>query len=161
MGVSTHTMVDCTSPVAAARLFNAFCIDNHNFMPKALPNFVKSVDVVHGEPGTVGSVRQLNFPEGKPFKYAKNRVDEIDAGKFYCKYTTIEGDVLRENIEYVVHETTFEPSGNGTHYTMVTNYHTKGDFVVTDEHVAAGKQNIKKMFDTASEYLAANPHLYA
>ncbi|XP_074315871.1 major allergen Mal d 1-like [Silene latifolia] len=160
MVISTHKMVDCTSPVDAARLFNAFCIDNHNFMPKALPDFIKSVDVLHGESGTVGSIKQINYPEGRPYKYAKNRVDEIDVDKFYCKFTA-EGDVILGNIEYAVYESTFEPLESGTHYTMVVHYHTKGDYVVKEDQVAVSKEHMKNMFDIASEYLVTNPQLYA
>lgn len=36
---------------------------------------------------------------GAPFKYVKNRVDEIDCSKFYVKYTSFEGDVLRDTLE--------------------------------------------------------------
>ncbi|KAK9726390.1 hypothetical protein RND81_05G211700 [Saponaria officinalis] len=161
MGVSTHTLADYSSSVAPARLFQAFCFDAQNFMPKAVPEFVKSVDVIQGEPGSVGSIRQINFPEGKPFKYAKNRIDEVDAGKFYTKYTTIEGDVLGDKKECAVYEVKFEPKGDGCHYTMVVHYHTKGDYVIKEDDIAIGKQNIKKLFNAAEQYLAANPELYA
>ncbi|KAK9726363.1 hypothetical protein RND81_05G209200 [Saponaria officinalis] len=140
MGVSTHTMADYTSSVAPARLFQ---------------------DLVQGDSSSAGSIKQLNFPEGRPFKYAKNRVDEIDAGKFYCKYTTIEGGVVGDNIEKAVYETKFEPTNDGCPYTTVVHFHSKGEFVVTEEDVAAAKPNIKNMFNAAEEYLNANPQLYA
>ncbi|KAK9726357.1 hypothetical protein RND81_05G208900 [Saponaria officinalis] len=145
MGVSTHTMADYTSSVAPARLFQGYCIDTHNFLPEAMPSFIKSVDLV----------------QGRPFKYAKNRVDEIDAGKFYCNYTTIEGGVVGDNIEKAVYETKFEPTSDGCPYTMVVHFHSKGEFVVSEEDVAAAKPNIKNMFNAAEEYLNANPQLYA
>ncbi|KAK9726362.1 hypothetical protein RND81_05G209100 [Saponaria officinalis] len=159
MGVSTHTLADYPSSVAPARLFHAFCYDGHNILPKVVPEFVKSVDVIQGELGSVGSIRQVNFPEGSPFKYAKNRIDEIDASKFYSKYTTIEGDVLGENKECAVYEVKFEPTGYGCHYTMVV--HHKGDYVIKEEDIAIGKQNSKKMFNAVERYLTANPELYA
>ncbi|KAL9228229.1 hypothetical protein vseg_003834 [Gypsophila vaccaria] len=162
MGVSTHTLADYPSSVAPARLFQAFCVDAHNFLPKAVPEFVKSVDVVQGEPGTVGSIRQVNFPERGAVKYAKHKIDEIDAGKLYSKYTTIEGDVLGDAKECSVFEVKFEPTGDGyCRYTMVVHYHTKGDYVVKEEDIAAGKARVQKMFNTAEAYLAANPQLYA
>ncbi|KAK9726386.1 hypothetical protein RND81_05G211300 [Saponaria officinalis] len=161
MGVSTHTMADYTSSVAPARLFQGYCINTHNFLPKAMPGFIKSVDLVQGDSSSAGSIKRLNFPEGRPFKYAKNRVYEIDAGKFYCKYTTIEGGVVGDNIEKAVYETKFEPTSDGCPYTMVVHFHSKGEFVVTEEDVAAAKQNIKNMFNEAEEYLNANPQLYA
>ncbi|KAK9726389.1 hypothetical protein RND81_05G211600 [Saponaria officinalis] len=161
MGVSTHTMADYASSVAPARLFQGYCIDTHNFLPKSMPDYIISVDLVQGDSNSVGSIKQLNFPEGRPFKYAKNRVDEIDAGKFYCKYTTIEGGVVRDNIEKAVYETKFEPKSDGCRYTMVVHFHTEGEFVVKEEDVVAAKQNIKNMFNAAEEYLNANPQLYA
>ncbi|KAK9726397.1 hypothetical protein RND81_05G212400 [Saponaria officinalis] len=103
----------------------------------------------------------ITYKKGRPFKYAKNRIDEIDAGKFYSKYTTIEGDVLGNNKECAVYEAKFEPTGDGCHYTMVVHYHTKGDYVVKEDDIAIGKQNIKKMFNAVEHYLTANPDLYA
>ncbi|KAK9726383.1 hypothetical protein RND81_05G211000 [Saponaria officinalis] len=143
MGVSTHTLADYPSSVAPARLFHAFCYDGHNILPKVVPEFVKSVDVIQGELGSVGSIRQVNFPEGNPFKYAKNRIDEIDASKFYT----------------TMYEVKFEPTGYGCHYTMVV--HHKGDYVIKEEDIAIGKQNSKKMFNAVEQYLTANPELYA
>ncbi|KAK9726391.1 hypothetical protein RND81_05G211800 [Saponaria officinalis] len=154
-------MADYTSSVAPARLFQAMCIDTHNFLPKVIPEFVKSINIIQGESGSVGCIRQMNFPEGRAFKYAKNRIDEIDAGKFYCKYTTIEGDVLGDNKECVVYEAKFEPTGDGCQYSLVVHQHTKGDYVVKDEDIVVWKQNVKKMFNTVEEYLNANPELYA
>ncbi|KAK9726354.1 hypothetical protein RND81_05G208500 [Saponaria officinalis] len=179
MGVSTHTLADYPSSVAPARLFQAFCYDAQNFMPKAVPDFVKSVDVIQGvvvippashiqgysptqEPqdenlefnaplGGIEPRTSSNFPEGRPFKYAKNRIDE----------TTIEGDVLGENKECAVYEVKFEPTGYGCHYTMVVHYHTKGDYVIKEDDIAIGKQNIKKLFNAVEHYLTANPELYA
>ncbi|KAL9228230.1 hypothetical protein vseg_003835 [Gypsophila vaccaria] len=161
MGVFTHTMADYTSSVAPARLFQAFCIDIHNFLPTAVPEFVKSIELVQGDFGSVGSVRQINLLEGRPFEYVKNRVDEIDAGKFYGKYTTVEGGVVGDNIESAVYETKFEPTGDGCRYTMVVHYHTKGDYVVKEEDIATRKEFLKKMFNAAEEYLTVNPQLYA
>ncbi|XP_021770793.1 pathogenesis-related protein STH-21-like [Chenopodium quinoa] len=162
MGVFTYTMAELTSPVAPARLFNAFCIDNHNLLPKVVPEFVKSIEFVKGDSTTVGCIKKISFPEGAPFKYVKDRVDEIDTTNFFIKYTSIEGDVLRDTLECAVYEHKYEPSGTGTNYKMVAHYHTKGDNqVMTDEEITMGKEHIKKIFKTVEEHLIANPQLYA
>ncbi|KMT17491.1 hypothetical protein BVRB_2g037730 [Beta vulgaris subsp. vulgaris] len=155
-------MGEFTTTVAPARLFQAFCIDNHNFFPKVVPQFVKSVEVVHGDPTSAGCIKQFNFPEGYPFKYVKDRVEEIDSSKYYVKYTSFEGDVLRDTLECTVFEITFEPSGTGSHYKNIAHFHTKEDnHVMTEENIAGGKENIAKMFKAVEEYLIANPQVYA
>ncbi|KAH9608926.1 hypothetical protein KSS87_002785 [Heliosperma pusillum] len=162
MVVFTHVMADYTSPIAASRLFQAFWVDDYIFMPKALPGFIKSVDILQGCSGTVGSLKQLNFPDGRPFKYAINRVDEIDASKFYVRYTTIEGGVLRDTLESAVYEIKLEEVEDGTtHYTMVVHFHGKEGYVIKDEDIVAGKVTIKEMFDIGQQYLIARPQLYA
>ena len=161
MGIFTFTMAEITSPVAPARLFNAFCIDSHNMFPKVLSEFVKSVEFVKGDSTVAGCIKQFNFADGAPYKYVKDRVEEIDTNKFYIKYTSIEGDVLRDHLECAVYEHTYEPSGAGTQYKMVGHYHTKGDQVVTEDDIAKGKENIKKMFKIVEDYLVANPQVYA
>jgi len=91
----------------------------------------------------------------------KNRVDEIDLDKYYAKYTTIEGDVLSDTIESITYKNKFEASGTGCHFTMIADYHTKGDAGVEEQHVAATKESVKETFKAAEEYLLANPHVYA
>lgn len=44
---------------------------------------------------------------------------------------------------------------------MLAHFHTKGDNVVTEEHVAHGKDNIMKIFKNVEEYLIANSQVYA
>lgn len=161
MGVTTCTLADFTSPVAPARLFQAFCIDNHNFLPKVVPHFVKSMELVEGESTAVGCVKQINFPDEAPFKYVKNRVDEIDTSKLYLKYTSIAGDVFPDIVESAVYENKYEPSGAGTHYTMVAHYHLKGDSVMKEGEVESAKEGILKMFKAVEEHLIANPQVYA
>ncbi|KAH9613918.1 hypothetical protein KSS87_014916 [Heliosperma pusillum] len=160
MGVFTYTMAEIDSPVAPARLFQALSVDSHNLLPKVVPDFIQSIEV-QGDPTTVGCVKQINLSEGRPYKYLKNRVDEIDASKFYIKHTTFEGDVLGDTLESAVYETTYEPSGYGTRYKMIAHYHTKGDRVETEEDVAVGKIAVKMMFKVVEEYLVANPNAYA
>ncbi|XP_010669897.2 LOW QUALITY PROTEIN: major allergen Mal d 1-like [Beta vulgaris subsp. vulgaris] len=162
MGVFTFTMGEFTSQVAPARLFQALCIDNHNLLPKVAPE-IKNVEIIQGDSTSIGCIKKINFAEGAPFKYVKNRVDEIDCSKFYVKYTSFEGDVLRDtwSVQTAVYEHKFETSSTGTHYKMLAHFHTKGDNVVTEEHVAHGKDNIMKIFKNVEEYLIANSQVYA
>ncbi|KAK9756901.1 hypothetical protein RND81_01G128700 [Saponaria officinalis] len=161
MGVFTFTMADIASPVSPARLFKALSTDTHNLLPKVVPDFVKSIDVLHGDPSSVGCVEQINLAEGRIHKYLKNRTDEIDESKYYIKYTTFEGDVLGDTLECAVYETTYEAVGDGTQYKVVAHYHTKGDHVKTEEEVSIGQNAITKMFKAVEAYLIANPHVYA
>uniref|UniRef100_A0A803NEJ7 Uncharacterized protein n=1 Tax=Chenopodium quinoa TaxID=63459 RepID=A0A803NEJ7_CHEQI len=48
MGVITCTLAEFDSVVAPNRLFQAMSIDSHNFLPKVVPHFVKSVEFVEG-----------------------------------------------------------------------------------------------------------------
>ncbi|KNA04940.1 hypothetical protein SOVF_195010 [Spinacia oleracea] len=161
MGVFTCTLADITSPVAASRLFQALAIDNHNFVPKAVPHFVKSVEFLQGDSTAVGCVKQINFPDEAPFKYVKNRVDEIDAGNLYLKYTCIEGDVFPDTVESAVYEDKYEQTEGGTRCKMVAHYNMKGDNVMKNEDIEKAKEGIQKMFKAVEEYLVANPTAYA
>ncbi|KAL2945308.1 Pathogenesis-related protein STH-21 [Bienertia sinuspersici] len=145
MGVFTCTLADITSPVAPARLFQAFAVDNHNLMPKIAPQFVKSIE----------------FVQDAPFTYVKNRVDEIDASNFYLKYTCIEGDAFPDTVECAVYEDKYEQTEAGTRCKMVAHYHLKGDNTVKEDDVEKAKEGIQKMFKAVEEHLIANPQLYA
>ncbi|CAO2824364.1 unnamed protein product [Amaranthus hypochondriacus] len=161
MGVSTCTLADFTSPIGAARLFHALSIDSHNFLPKVVPHFVKSVEFVEGDSTVVGCVKIINFPDEAPYNYVKNRVDEIDSSKFYLKYTSIEGDIFPDTLESAVFENIYDSSGTGTHYKLVAHYHMKGDNSMDEEEITTAKQGIQLMFKAVEEYLIANPQLYA
>lgn len=102
----------------------------------------------------------INVAEA-PYKYVKNKVDEIDSSKFYIKYTSFEGDIFPDTIECAVYENKYEPSGTGTHYTMVAHYHLKGDNAMNEADVEKAKDGIQKMFKAAEEHLIANPQVYA
>ncbi|XP_021722272.1 pathogenesis-related protein STH-21-like [Chenopodium quinoa] len=161
MGVFTYTLADITSPVAASRLFQALALDNHNFVPKTLPHFAKSVEFIEGDSTTVGCIKQINFPDEAPFKYVKNRVDEIDSNNFYLKYTCIEGDAFPDTVEYAVYEDKYEVSEAGTRCKMVAHYHMKGDSVMKEEDLQKAKEGIHKVFKAVEEHLIANPQVYA
>lgn len=62
MGVSTFTQ-EYTSLVAPSRMFKALILDSNILIPKLLPQFIKSVDVIQGGEGA-GTIEQVNFTEG-------------------------------------------------------------------------------------------------
>ncbi|GAB4829971.1 hypothetical protein Ancab_019616 [Ancistrocladus abbreviatus] len=156
MGVKTYSL-EIESPVAAGRLFKALCLDNHNVLPKLMPESFKSIEFVEGTSVAVGCVRQFNFPDGFQYKYAKHRIDELDVANFYCKYTTTEGDVLDGKYECVVNESKFYPKGSGCICKMTTHVHPLPGTEFNEEGPKMGQEKMKKMFKTVEEYLIANP----
>ncbi|XP_057546661.1 pathogenesis-related protein STH-21-like [Amaranthus tricolor] len=163
MGVYTFTAIDETSPIAPARLFKALCLDNHIIFPKVLPHVIKTIDFVEGDSTVVGCVKQYNFAEGIPHKYAKGKVNELDVNNCYVKFTNIEGDILGDVLECIVYEVKMETSGSGSHYKMVCHFHTKGDIVVTetDDIVKGDIQSLVMTYKAVQEYLLNNPQLCA
>ncbi|XP_021280814.1 pathogenesis-related protein STH-2-like [Herrania umbratica] len=159
MGVTTYTQ-EFTCSVAPARMFKALILDSDNLIPKLMPKSIKNVELIHGD-GGVGSIKQTNFPEGSHFKYLKNRIDALDVDNCVCKYTTIEGDVIGDKLESISYELKFEASGAGCVCKMTSHYHTKGDFVLKEEEIKAGKEQAVGMYKVVEAYLLANPNVYA
>jgi len=62
MGATSITQ-ELTCPIAAARMFKALIIEANALIPKLLPQFIKSVELVQGD-GGAGSIEQVNFTEG-------------------------------------------------------------------------------------------------
>lgn len=63
MGVTCITQ-EFACPIAPTRMFTALIVDSKNLIPKLLPQFIKSVEVIEGD-GGAGSIEQVNFSEGK------------------------------------------------------------------------------------------------
>lgn len=91
MGVITYTD-EYTSSIPPSRLFKAVVIDAPNLIPKIFPQVVKSIEIIQGD-GGVGSVRQINFAEGKDTAYdniftkvsLKKRLKQIVSLIFYYR----------------------------------------------------------------------------
>ena len=96
-----------------------------------------------------------------PFKYMKNRMDEIDFDKYYVKYTTIEGDILGDTLECIVFENKFEQSEAGCRFTVIGHHHTMGDIKVNEDDIARTKEGIKEKVKAVEDYLLANPQVHA
>lgn len=63
MGITKVTQ-EFPSPIAPGRAFRALILESNTLIPKLLPQFIKSVDLLQGD-GGVGSIEQVNFTEGK------------------------------------------------------------------------------------------------
>ncbi|KAL8143015.1 hypothetical protein V2J09_016047 [Rumex salicifolius] len=160
MGVKSYNK-EVTSPVAPGRLFKAMCLDSHNLLPKLVPESFKSIEFVQGDCVTVGSVKQINFAEGTPFKYVKHRIDEIDVESFYFKYTITEGDVLGDKVEYMVNEVKFVASGSGSACSFTSHIHPKEGVVLDEEKIKHAQEKMKVLYEKVEAYLVANPDVYA
>ncbi|GMN63411.1 hypothetical protein TIFTF001_032488 [Ficus carica] len=160
MGV-TSFKEEFPCPIAPSRIFKALVVDAKNLMPKLLPQFIASVDVIQGD-GGAGTIEQVNFTEAVPFKYVKHRIDELDNENFSCKYSLIEGDVLGDKLESIDHELKFEAvADGGSVCKLLSKYNTKGDFSVNEEDIKEGKEKSMVIYKVVESYLVENPNVYA
>ncbi|XVF28262.1 hypothetical protein REPUB_Repub15cG0014600 [Reevesia pubescens] len=160
MGVTTYSD-EYTSPIPPARLFKALIVDSHNLIPKLMPLAVQSIKITEGD-GGAGSIRQINFAEGSQVKCIKNRIDELDEKNFSYKYSLIEGDGLMDKLDKITYEVKFEATADGGSINKMTStYYTKGDFVLTEEEIKAGKEKALGMYKVVEGYLIQNPDAYA
>ncbi|KAK8946440.1 hypothetical protein KSP39_PZI006831 [Platanthera zijinensis] len=80
--------------VSADRIWKAGILDSHILLPKLLPNFVASGELVEGD-GGVGTVKKLTFNEGvKEFRFEKGRVEVLDRENYLVKQAVIEGGLI-------------------------------------------------------------------
>ncbi|XWS08541.1 hypothetical protein CRYUN_Cryun40dG0011400 [Craigia yunnanensis] len=160
MGVTTYSD-EYTSPIPPARLFKALIVDSYNLIPKLMPLAVQSIEITEGD-GGAGSIRQINFAEGRQVKCIKNRIDELDEKNFSYKYSLIEGDGLMDKLDKITYEVKFEATADGgSKNKMTSTYYTKGDFVLTEEEIKAGKEKALAMYKVVEGYLIQNPDAYA
>ncbi|EEF45601.1 pathogenesis-related protein STH-21 [Ricinus communis] len=160
MGVSTFTQ-EFTSPVAPSRMFKALILDSNILIPKLLPQFIKSVDVIQGGDGA-GTIEQVNFTEASDFKYIKNRIEELDKDNLVCKYTLIEGGPLGDKLDSIAYEVKFEAASDGGCICKITsNYFTLGKFTIKEEDIEDGKGKALGIYRVVEAYLLENPQVYA
>ncbi|XP_028751601.1 major allergen Pru ar 1-like [Neltuma alba] len=150
-----------SSQISAPRLFKALVVDAENFVPKLLPEVVKSIQVVHGDGGP-GSIRQIHIAEGEKVRSVKNRIDEMNEERLAFSYTTIEGDVLKDKFESIAYEVKFEakPDG-GSNNKIIIKYNTKGDYEMSEDEIKKGKETTLDIYKVVEAYLLQNPDLYA
>nr|AAX20045.1 pathogenesis-related protein 10 [Capsicum annuum] len=159
MGVYTFTD-ESTASVVPSRLFKALVIDFNNLVSKLIPD-VESIENVEGDGGP-GTIKKITFVEGGPMKYLKHKIHVIDDKNLVTKYSLIEGDALADKAESVDYDAKLEGSANGGCVaTTVTVYHTKGDYVVTEEEHNVHKGRANDIVKAIEAYLLANPSAYA
>ncbi|CAK7333267.1 unnamed protein product [Dovyalis caffra] len=160
MGATSFTQ-EFTCPIAPSRMFRALILDSNNLIPKLLPQFIKSVDLIHGD-GGAGSIEQVKFAEGTDTKYVKHRIDELDKDNLVCKYTMIEGDPLGDKLESIAYEVRFEVGSDGDcNCKMTSDYNAVGDFTIKEEEIKAGRDKTRGIYKVVEAYLLENPHVYA
>ncbi|XP_061994533.1 major allergen Pru ar 1-like [Rosa rugosa] len=160
MGVTTYTD-EYTSPIPPCRLFKALVLEADILVPKLMPEALKSIDTIQGD-GRAGSIKQINFAEGSQIISVRNRVDEVDDENYVYNYTLIDGDIsVMEKLEFISYEVKFEatPEG-GSKNKMVSKYHTKGDIVLNEEDIKAGREKALGMYKVVEAYLLQNPDIY-
>ncbi|MBA0870695.1 hypothetical protein Goshw_016084 [Gossypium schwendimanii] len=144
MGVSSYSD-EYSSTIPPARLFKALILDSHNLIPKLMPLAIQSIEI-----------------SGSQVKFIKNRVDELDEKNFSFKYSLIEGDGMMDKLEKISYEVKFESTADGGSINKMTStYYTKGDFVLTEEEIKAGKEKALAMYKVVEAYLLQNPDAYA
>ncbi|XP_061990451.1 major strawberry allergen Fra a 1.06-like [Rosa rugosa] len=159
MGVFTYE-TEFTSVIPPARLFKAFILDADTLIPKIAPQAVKGAEIVEGD-GGVGTIKKITFGEGSQFGSVTHKIDGIDKDNFVYNYSLIEGDALSDKIEKISYETKLVASSDGGSVIKSTsNYHTKGDVEIKEEHIKAGKEKASHLFKLVEEYLLANPNEY-
>ncbi|PIN13408.1 hypothetical protein CDL12_13977 [Handroanthus impetiginosus] len=160
MAITTFTE-EHSSPIPPARIFKASIVDSHNLIPKLMPQAIKSIEIVQGD-GGAGSIKQINFAEGSPFKYVKYHVDELNEETFTYGYTLVEGDSMDDKLEKITYNVKFEQSSDGGSISKVTSkYYTTGDFTLKEEEVKAGKERVLAMYKAVEAFLIENPDAYA
>ncbi|PON88218.1 Bet v I type allergen [Trema orientale] len=160
MGVTSLNQ-EFPCPIAPARMFKALIVDSNKVIPKLLPQFIASVDVLQGNGGP-GTIEQVNFTEASPFKFVKHRLDELDQDNFFCKYSMIEGDPLGDKLESIDYEVKFEAAADGGCVCKMTSkYNAIGDSAVNEEQIKEGKENALAIYKVVESYLLQNPDVYA
>ncbi|KAL0414451.1 UNVERIFIED_CONTAM: Major allergen Pru ar 1 [Sesamum radiatum] len=126
-----------------------------------MPQAIKSIDIVQGD-GGAGTIKQINFAEGSPFKYVKYYIDELNEETLTYGYTLVEGDSLEDKLEKITYSVKFEQSSDGGSICKVTSkYYTVGEFTLKEEEVKAGKERVLAMYKAVEAFLTQNPDAYA
>ncbi|WCJ23417.1 Major allergen Pru ar 1 [Euphorbia peplus] len=162
MGVSSFTQ-EFSSPVSPSRMFKALILDSNILIPKLLPQFIESVEIIQGVDGAHGTIEKVNFTQASKLKYVKNRIEELDTENLRCKYTLIEGYPLGDKLESIAYEVKFEAAkdGEGCICKITSNYITIGDFTITEEEIKDGKDKAVGIYKVVEAYLLENPQVYA
>ncbi|KAK6930228.1 Bet v I/Major latex protein [Dillenia turbinata] len=153
---------EITSPVAASRVFKALILDADNLLPKLLPQAIASIETVEGD-GGVGSVKQINFAEGKrSIHILVHKINALDQENLSYSYSFVGADAFMDKIESISYEVKFEAAADGASLCKsVTKYYPKAGVEITEEAIKPGKEKTMGMFKVVEAYLLANPEAYA
>ncbi|XP_075508113.1 major strawberry allergen Fra a 1-3-like [Primulina tabacum] len=149
--------------VTPKRMFKAFVTDAHNILPKIIPHIVKSIDILEGEGGVTGCVRQINFPHGAPFSHMKDKLELVDAENLVVKFVLFEGPGLGEKMESLHSEQRFLDSGDGGCIIKWKNHHhlKAGHTHISEEEFKAAREHGITFFTATEAYLIAHPDVCA
>ncbi|KAA8527676.1 hypothetical protein F0562_035455 [Nyssa sinensis] len=112
--------------------------------------------------GTISKMKSKYYTKGGNFSYMKHYIDELNEKTYTYKYTLIEGDALMDKLEKISFEVKLEAAPNGgTISKMTSKYYPKGDFVLTEDEIKAGKEKALGMYKVVEAYLQENPDAYA
>ncbi|KAL3753035.1 hypothetical protein ACJRO7_000432 [Eucalyptus globulus] len=158
MGATSFTQ-ELTCPIAPARIVKALIVESNTLIPKLLPQFIKSVDLVQGD-GGAGSIEQVKFHRSQ-YKTVRHKVETLDKDNFTYSYSIIEGDALGTTLEKISYEMKISASPEGGSVCKSTSkYFTIGEADITEEKIKAGKEKASAMFKAIEAYLLANPDAY-
>ncbi|XP_051129899.1 pathogenesis-related protein STH-2-like [Andrographis paniculata] len=157
MGIKTF-FHELKTKVSPSRLFKATITDAHDILPKACPDAIKSLEVVEGGSLVSGHTVKTIFA-GPHMKHAKTKFEHIDPVNYTCKNTWYEGDGLGDKVEKISYDIKFEASDDGGCVVkMKSDYHTKGDYDLTDDEINDFKEQVFGLYKTCEVYLIDNPH---
>ncbi|KAF9677967.1 hypothetical protein SADUNF_Sadunf08G0163000 [Salix dunnii] len=151
--------------VSPAKLFKAYCLDTVALMPKILPEYIKSSEIIEGNGGP-GTIRKITFVEGKPsftrkgLNYVKQKIEAMDKENFTYSFSVIEADVWKfAEVEKVIYENKFvrTPEG-GSICKRTRTYHIKGDGEINKDKIkdVYGKKT-EGLLKAVEAYFMANP----
>ncbi|XP_075512168.1 major pollen allergen Bet v 1-G-like [Primulina tabacum] len=149
--------------VTPKRMFKALVTDSHNILPKIIPHIFKSIDILEGEGGVTGCVRQINFPDGAPFSHMKDKLEAVDTENLVVKIVLFEGPGLGEKMEKFHSEQKFVDSGDGGCIIKLKNHHhlKAGHTSISEEEFKAAKEHGLTFFTATEAYLVAHPDVCA
>ncbi|CAN6301198.1 unnamed protein product [Urochloa humidicola] len=159
MASTNSWTLEITSPAAAPRLFRAAVMDWHTLAPKLASHVVASAHIVQSD-AVVGSVRQFNFTSAMPFGFMKERLEFLDADKFECKSTLVEGGGIGVAIETATSHIKVEPTADGGCAVKVDSTYKLLPGVEVKDEIAKAKESVTAIFKAAEAYLLANPDAY-
>ncbi|XP_008807369.1 pathogenesis-related protein 1-like [Phoenix dactylifera] len=148
--------------VGIERLWKAFACDNHNLLPKVLPGFFVSGEIVEGN-GGAGTIKKFNFtPAVKVASFAKDHLEVVDHESHLLKYGVIEGGLIGQRLKSLKFEVRYEVSGNGGCVVKTKiEYDTLDDKPLSEQEQEELKGWLVLPLKATEAYLLANPSAYA